>query len=227
MTSMNPVRVFSFGVVALVFTAATASANLTPVFGSDPLITAGNLSTLQALDSSVTAAMEGDYLYEYTFQLDSAQQILGGQSALCLDELTGLIGSSAATTAASWTATQGATGGCLAASTPLNAGSAPGNTEDVGAWVEVNYSGALVSGPLTPVGSLYFVSSDGNVGNNNDAFGGKAQANQNTAQQGTTTTNQGEMDGPVSTLPEPTTLFLVGLGLSGIGLVRFRPAKKK
>ena len=88
---MKAARIFSFGIAALVFTVATASANITPVFVSDPVITSGNLSTDEGLDSNVVAGDIGDYLYSYTFQLDSQQQIVGGQSAICLDELQGLI----------------------------------------------------------------------------------------------------------------------------------------
>jgi len=224
---MKAARIFIFGIAALVFTVATASANITPVFVSDPVITSGNLSTDEGLDSNVVAGDIGDYLYSYTFQLDSQQQIVGGQSAICLDELQGLIAGSASTNAANWTPSTGTSGGCLAAGTPLNAGSAPGNVEDVGAWVELNYSGATLSGAIVPIGTFYFVSSNGTVGTNNDAFGGKAEGNGTTgASLGTTTTNQGEVNGPVNTLPEPSTLALIGLGLTGIGLFRRRSVKK-
>jgi len=231
MTSMNTIRIFSLGIVALAFTAATASANITPIFeGPDgagcpgtpsatcvpDLITAGDLAADIALDPNVTAAMEGDFLWAYSITLDNQEQIVAGQSKFCIADLTGLIASSASFSTTGFAVSQATTGGCA----PLNAGVA---TPNAGASVSLAYTtGSTVTGGAT-LGNLYFVSSDGQVGTNNVAFGGLAEFNGSAGKtQGNPTANQGEVEGPLNNTPEPGTLFLMGSVLVGAGLIRKR-----
>lgn len=221
MNSFKSVQIFSLGVAALFLTAASASANITPVFTSVGLFSAAEDTTIYG--GTLSADVGVDFLWTYSFQVDATQQIQAGQAALCLDELQGLVVGSGATTGTNWSASTGASGGCQSASPAI--GSVGGSAaENSGAWLEVAYNspGALTSGQLG-LGNIYFLSSDGTANSQDTAFGAHAQSNTTT----NPTFNQGEVNGPLQTTPEPATLALVGFGLLGLGLIRGRAARNK
>jgi PEP-CTERM motif len=173
----------------------------------------------------------GDFGYTYLVQLDGQQQFQGypitnGSPATneeyCISNIDGLIGGSASIVATpGFTVSQGNSGGCN-----INAGTLVG--QNVGPWVEVLYTGSTTYGPSTTLPSITFYSIYPENSGPNTAYGGSAY-NKTANGTGTVfnpTTNQGEITGPESNVPEPATMTLFGSALLGIGFFARKRAKK-
>lgn len=201
--------------LALAF-ANLASANVT-VF-DNPTVFAGTGSYLN------------DFGYTYTVSLDGQQQFLGNPitggsvtspEEYCIANIDGFVANSASIVATpGFAVTSGTSGGCN-----INAGTPFG--QNVGAWVEVLYTGSATIAPSSALPSITFYSIYPENSGPNTAYGGTAY---NKTANGTTTVynptaNQGEITGPESNVPEPATMTLFGSALLGIGF--FARKRKK
>jgi hypothetical protein len=178
---------------------------------------------------SGTGIYAGDFGYTYLIQLDGQQQFIGNpvvgslptNEEYCIANIDGLIAGSASVTATpGFTVTQGTTGGCN-----INAGTNPG--DNVGAWVEVLYTGSATYAPSTSLPAITFYSTFPENAGPNTAYGGSAY-NKTSNGDGSfnRTTNQGEITGPQSNVPEPATMTLFGSALLGIGFFARKRSKK-
>ena len=202
--------------LALAF-ANLASANVT-VF-DNPTVFAG------------TGSFLNDFGYTYLVQLDGQQQFLGNPvpagntpttEEYCIANIDGLVAGSASIVATpGFSVTQGTTGGCN-----INAGNVGQN---IGAWVEVLYTGTATYAPSTSLPSITFYSTFPENTGPNTAYGGSAY-NKTANGDGSfnVTHNQGEITGPQSltTTPEPATMTLFGSALLGIGFFARKRSKK-
>ena len=201
--------------LALAF-ANLASANV--VVLDNPAVSAG------------TGIYSGDFVYTYSVQLDGQQQFLGypltnvtatGPEEYCIANIDGLVaGSASISPTTGFAVTQGASGGCN-----IFAGTLPG--QNVGAWVKVVYTGSTTYAPSSVLPSITFVSLYPVNASDNTAYGGTAY-NKTANTNGTfnTTSNQGEIAGPQSNVPEPATMTLFGSALLGIGFFARKRTKK-
>jgi hypothetical protein len=168
------------------------------VFGS----TIASASIIPSL-TNVTGL--GIFTWTYDVVLDNQQNLISG-NMLCLAGVSGLIGTP--TAPSGWTASNQA-GNC-----PIAAGTA---TPNIGPSVLYSYSGATVLGGVD-LGNFTFQSTVGVSAIANTAYGAVGQKKSNL----TLTANQGQVNGPISAVPEPTSFLLLGSGLILAGIKRFR-----
>jgi hypothetical protein len=184
----------------------------------------------QVTNPTGIGAFGADYGYTYLVQLDGQQQFLGNpvpsgnlatNEEYCIANIDGLVAGSASIVATpGFAVTQGASGGCdIAAGVPASS--------NTGAWVEVLYTGTAVYGPSASLPSVTFYSIYPENAGPNTAYGGSAY-NKTANTDGTfnRTTNQGEVTGPQSSVPEPATMTLFGSALFGIGFFARRRTNK-
>jgi hypothetical protein len=211
---MKKAFVLTGAALALAF-ANLASANITVM--DNPSITIG------------TGSFLGDFGYTYLVQLDGQQQLLGNpvvgslptNEEYCISNIDGLVAGSASIVATpGFSVTQGATGGCN-----INAGTTAG--ENTGAWVEVLYTGSATYAPSSSLPSVTFYSIYPENAGPNTAYGGSAY-NKISNGDGSfnKTTNQGEITGPESSVPEPATTVLFGSALLAVGSFARRRTNK-
>jgi hypothetical protein len=212
---MKKAFVLTGAALALAF-ANLASANITVM--DNPTITIG------------TGSFLNDFGYTYLVQLDGQQQLLGNpvpvgnlptNEEYCISNIDGLVAGSASIVATpGFSVTQGTTGGCN-----INAGNAGQN---IGAWVEVLYTGTATIAPSSSLPSITFYSTFPENAGPNTAYGGSAY-NKQANGDGTfnLTHNQGEITGPESSVPEPATMGLFGSALLAVGFFARRRTTKK
>jgi PEP-CTERM motif len=211
---MKKAFVLTGAALALAF-ANLASANITVM--DNPTITIG------------TGSFLNDFGYTYLVQLDGQQQFLGNPVPVgdaptteeyCISNIDGLVAGSASIVATpGFSVTQGATGGCN-----INAGNVGQN---VGAWVEILYTGAAAIAPSSALPSVTFYSTFPENTGPNTAYGGSAYSNTaNGDGSFNLTHNQGEITGPQGSVPEPATMGLFGSALLAVGFFARRRTTK-
>lgn len=182
----------------------------------DALRRAGILSAVALLTVGIAAAnvvptfetvsgSGGLFTYTYSVGIDQFQFVQTGDQ-LCLADVPGLTGTATAPT--NWTATESTSSAC-----PFNAGVTRPN---VPGSVLFTYTGAPTIPAGTTIGTFTFQdtigTSSGLIAYGATSF--KVSDSQATA-------NQGEVAGP-STVPEPASLAMLGLGLIAVFIPKRR-----
>jgi len=179
--------------------------NFLLIIGGAALWTASAYANIEPTFTSATT-VAGITTYSYDVQVDAFQNLITGNE-LCIAGLTGLTGTPSAP--AGWTAADAA-GAC-----PIAAGTTSPN---VGPSVLYTYIASLTISGAADLGTFTYQSTNSTVGVLNDAFGATAQKKNPLS----AAANQGELNGPASTVPEPANLSLFAAGLVGLGLLRRR-----
>jgi len=154
---------------------------------------------------SGTSSTAGVTTYSYALALSAGEDVITG-SEFCFANIDGLTGSATAPTG--WTATQSTTSGCPG----VTAGVVAPNDADS---VLFTYSGSTIVGAAA-LGTFSFKSTDSSTATLNIAYGADTEGTNPTGPDH----NQGDVDGPANSTPEPATLGLIGGSLLGLGLLR-------
>jgi hypothetical protein len=180
------------------------------IFSTLALCGVANANIIPTL--SGTSLLAGVTTYSYSLALSAGEDVQTG-SEFCFANIAGLTGTGSAP--AGWSVSQSTSGGCPG----ISAGVTSPNAADS---VLYTYSGNPIDG-ATGLGTFTFKSTDGTVRTLSLAYGADTEATNPVGPDH----NQGDVNGPSASSPEPTTLGLIGGGLLGLGLFRRKIASSR